>query len=360
MKLKITYVLYLMMTLVGVLGTTLYTYANEPSAADAQGATGFYYEINYPENQKEKKGYFDLKMNPGQKQEVSLSLKNFGEEEVTIGLSLNGTRTNSSGVIEYGPSKIEKDPSLKFDFVDLVKAPETITLAPKEEKSVPITITMPDTSYDGIVVGGIQLKTIEDEKKVKEPVKEGANIANKYAYVIAMVLQETEKEVQAELALNKVEVGQFNYRNTVFVDVSNIKANFLRKLSMEVQITPKGKGEVLYETKKSEINVAPNTFLRFPVTMNGEKMLPGKYTANILAKAGDQKWEWHEEFTITDEQADKFNQEDVDLVREKGVNWPLIIGVAVGIFTFVVLILVINRLVKDRKNKKKKMRKKQK
>ncbi|WP_086315358.1 hypothetical protein A5821_002839 [Enterococcus sp. 7F3_DIV0205] len=351
MKLKRTYMLFLMMAMISIISTNHYTYAKEPSAQDAQGATGFYYELNYPENQKEENGYFDLKMTPGQKQEVSLLMKNLGEKELTIGISLNGTRTNSSGVIEYGPSQIEKDASLKFDFVDLVNAPETVTLAPKEEKTVPITITMPETSYDGIIVGGIQLKTIEGENQEEKPAKEGANIANKYAYVIAMVLQETDKEVKPELALNKVEVGQFNYRNTIFVDVSNTQAAFLRKLSMEVQITPKGKAEVLYETKKSSINIAPNTFLHFPVTMNGEKMVPGTYTANILAKAGDQKWTWQEDFTITDEQADKFNQDDVDLVREKGVNWPLIIGVAVGIFVLVIGLIGGIRFMNTKKKK---------
>ncbi|OJG89768.1 hypothetical protein RV15_GL001609 [Enterococcus silesiacus] len=339
-----------MTAFLAIVGTNQTTYADETTSGE-QG--GFYYEVHYPENQKEQKGYFDLQMSPGQQQTVDIVLKNLSDKEQVIGVSINGTRTNSSGVIEYGPSQLEKDPSLKFDFVDLVKAPDKVELKPKEEKTLNIELTMPKTSYDGIIVGGIQLKQLSDDQpQEKKSSGNGAAVVNKYAYLIGMVLQETEVEVKPELTLNKVEANQYNYRNAIFANVSNTKANFLKKLSMEVQITEKGKKEVLYETKKTEMNMAPNTFLNFPISMNGEKMIPGKYVANILAVAGDQKWSWEQEFTISDDQADKFNNDDVDLVREKGINWPLIIGIAVGIFSVIVASIVLIRVLNEKKNKK--------
>ncbi len=104
------------------------------------------------------------------------------------------------------------------------------------------------------------------------------------------------------------------------------------------------------------MNMAPNTFLNFPVSMNGEKMIPGKYVAKIVATSGDQKWTWDQDFTISDEEADQFNNDDVDLVREKGINWPLIIGVALGIFSIIVVVLVLVRVMGNKKSKKSKNR----
>ncbi|MEI5994540.1 DUF916 and DUF3324 domain-containing protein [Candidatus Enterococcus mansonii] len=327
-------------------------------AQEAGGATGFVYEIKFPENQHKDAGYFDLKMTPGQKQKVQVLLKNPSDKEITVETSLNSAKTNMNGVLEYGPVNLKKDASLKYDFVDIVKAPDKVILPPNAEKNVDIEINMPKSSYDGLIVGGIQLKKADDDS---QKTQDGANVINKYAYIIAMVLQETDTKVVPELKLNKVNAGQSNARNVVYVDVSNSKANFLDNLSMEVQIMSDKKDAVLYETKKSTMRMAPNSNMTFPVSMQGEKMVPGKYRAHVLATSGSQKWEWTEAFEITAEEADKFNRGDVGLVQEKGINWLLIIGVAVGLFIVIVGVFLIIRMIrKKRETVRKGLRRKKK
>jgi len=202
-----------------------------------------------------------------------------------------------------------------------------------------------------LIVGGIQLKKADDDK---QKTQNGANVINKYAYVIAMVLQETDTEVVPELNLNKVNAGQANARNVVYVDVSNVEANFLDNLSMEAQIMSDKSDEVLYETKKSSMRMAPNSNMTFPVSMQGEEMVAGKYRAHVLATSGSRKWEWTEEFEITKEEADKFNREDVGLVQEKGVNWLLIIGAAIGLFVIILVIFFIIRTIRKKREATKK------
>ncbi|MGX7245371.1 DUF916 and DUF3324 domain-containing protein [Enterococcus quebecensis] len=338
-------------TMVIIFIITLTIWPIKSLAQEAGGATGFVYEIKFPENQQKDAGYFDLKMTPGQKQKVEVLLKNPRDEEVTVETSLNGAKTNMNGVLEYGPVNLKKDDSLKYDFIDVVKAPEKIVLPPNSEKTLEIEITMPQTSYDGLIVGGIQLKKADDNK---DKTQEGANVVNKYAYVIAMVLHEKDVKVEPEMNLNKVNAGQSNARNVIYVDVSNIKANFLDNLSMEAQIMSDKSDEVLYETKKSSMRMAPNSNMTFPVNMQGEKMVPGKYRAHILATSGDKKWEWTEAFEITSEEADKFNREDVGLVQEKGTNWLLIVGAAVGLFVVILTIFFIIRLIRQKREAVKK------
>lgn len=347
MKNKLTYIVTAVLI-------SLITFIARPTkslAQEAGGATGFVYEIKFPENQQKEAGYFDLKMTPGQTQKVQVLLKNPRDKEITVETSLNGAKTNMNGVLEYGPINLKKDASLKYDFVDLVKAPEKVVLPPNSEKTLDIEITMPKASYDGVIVGGIQLKKADDED---QKTQNGANVINKYAYVIAMVLQETDTKVEPELNLNKVNAGQSNARNVVYVDVSNTKANFLDNLSMEAQIMSDKSDEVLYETKKSSMRMAPNSNMTFPVSMQGEEMVPGKYRAHILATSGSKKWEWTESFEITAEEADKFNREDVGLVQEKGINWPLIIGAAVGLFVVILVIFFIIRMIRKRREAAKK------
>ena len=140
-----------------------------------------------------------------------------------------------------------------------------------------------------------------------------------------MLLQETDKEVKPALEFNQVRVGQSNYKNSVYIDYSNKEAQFVNNMTTEVQISKKGENLVKYEHKQSAMRMAPNSFIAFPVSMNGERMEAGDYTAHILVTADDGiKEEWTKDFTITKDEADKFNERDVGLVQEKGFDWKLI------------------------------------
>ncbi|MDN3675930.1 DUF916 domain-containing protein [Flavobacterium paronense] len=105
------------------------------------GVEGFAFEVIQPENQQNKEvGYFDLHLNPGQKQMVQMKLKNTSEEQIVLGVALNSAKTNSNGVIEYGPNNIPNDSSLKYDFSTIVEAPKEVTLAPKSETMLDLNI----------------------------------------------------------------------------------------------------------------------------------------------------------------------------------------------------------------------------
>ncbi|EOH97163.1 hypothetical protein UAW_01645 [Enterococcus haemoperoxidus ATCC BAA-382] len=347
---KNKWLVYLSFFLVGITITFSQTgYANEKK--DESGAAGFVYELQFPENQQQEVGYFDLKMQPGQQQTVQILVKNYSDEDIAVNVKLNGAKTNMNGVLEYGPTALENDASLKYDFTDLVKAPESIEVPKESEKMLDFMITMPESSYDGVIVGGIQLQKQDDANKPKQ---EGTAIINKYAYVVAMVLQESDVKVQPELELNKVVAGQSNYRNAVFIDASNTKANFLNDLTLEAQIMPLKSDEVLYETKKKSMRMAPNSNIKFPVSMGGEKMVPGKYRAHVLATSGKKKWEWTKEFSISNEEADKFNEEDLGLVQARGINWKLVAMVIASVMSVLIVIFIGIRIVNKRRAKKKK------
>ncbi|WP_086349713.1 DUF916 and DUF3324 domain-containing protein [Candidatus Enterococcus clewellii] len=335
-----------------ITGTT--TYAEETTAeggADSYGA--FNYRLVVPENQHDREAaYFDLMMTPGQQQTVQIELENASDQEMTIAVSLNGAKTNRNGVIEYGPSPMEDDKSLKFKFKDLVKSEEKVTIPPHTIVPLDINIAMPETSYDGILAGGIQLKQVikRDESQT--------GIINEYAYLIALVLRENETPVEPDLELNDVSAGLANYQNAVFVNFSNTQAVILDDMTVSVQISPKDSEEVIYDTKKAGMRMAPNSMINFPVSMNGERMEPGDYKAHIIVTSRERKWEWTREFTITDEEADKFNGQDVYLVQEKGIDWKLIALLAAIAFVLLLSIFFAVRKVRENRKSSKKRKKK--
>lgn len=314
---------------------------------NAAESTGYTYKINYPDNQVTPGGSLKLAMTPKQQQQVTVELENYSDEDMTIDLSLNGARTNGNGVLEYGPSIFAKDDSMKYDLTDLVTVPESISLPAKGKSELVLDIKMPEVAYDGIVTGGLEMQRADQGEDAES--SGGQMIINKVAYLFGITLSMTDVEVSPELALKKVYPELANYSNAIFLDVANTTAVKVDDLVLDAQITKKGSKDVVYESKKANMAMAPNTLMAFPISLGGEEMVAGKYTANITASAAGKEWTWTEDFEITDEDADKFNQGDVNIVQERGLNWKLISAIVfVGLFV-IVGIFLIARLVINKK-----------
>lgn len=354
---KRKYLFYLALFLYIACGTCFSQVSYAEGGTQADFGVGFNYKVVKPENQKSTVGYFDLKMSPGQKQTVQIELSNGTEHEMVIGVSLNGAKTNGNGVIEYGPTTIEDDKSLKYNFVDVVKGPKEVKIPAKSMVPLDLEITMPESSFDGSISGGIQMKQMTKEEKKEE---KKAGITNEYAFLVGMILNETDTKVEPDLAFNKAYAGLTNYRNAVFLNFSNVEAEYLEDMTVDAQIMKGDSKEVLYDTKKAGMRMAPNTMIDFPVEMNGDRMEPGEYTAHILVTAGDKKWEWTEKFSITDEEADKFNSQDVSLTQERGINWRLIAMIVGGVVVVALIVFFVVRAIGNNNKKKKKQLKKKK
>ncbi|MGM0125867.1 hypothetical protein IGI37_003268 [Enterococcus sp. AZ194] len=354
-------IIVLLTVLCGIFLVPSVTHADEKTKESTNtttenNPTGFEYRIEYPENQIAEGGGLDLKMTPSQKQTVNIIIKNTGDNPLTLVVELNSTKTNSQGVLEWGPSIVAKDSSLKYDFVDLVKVPSEITVKAKSEGKIPVEITMPEVSYDGVIAGGIRMM-MKDQGEVDK----NATIINRYANLIGVLLKETSTPVQPELKMNKVYAGLSNYRGSIFINYSNINAIFVSDMSVEAQIFGKDSDEVLYDKKQSNMNMAPNSQITIPVSLEGEEMKAGDYRAKIVAKIGEKKWEWTEEFTITKEEADQFNQEDVGVIQERGIDWQLIAMIAGGgVVLSVAVFFGIRTLNKKKQRKLAEARKRQK
>lgn len=352
---------HLFTALAVVTAVVLPTWAQADEVENAVESTGYSYKINYPENQVTPGGSLKLKMAPKQEQDVTVVLENYSDEEITIDLSLNGARTNGNGVLEHGPSAFKKDKSMQYDLPDLVTIPESIKVPAKGKADLVLAIKMPEVAYDGIVTGGIQMQKAgqgEEDNQAGDN-KGGQTIVNKVAYLFGVTLSMTDKEVSPELALQKVYPELANYKNAIFLDVANTTAVTVENLVLDAVITKQGSEEVLYESKKANMAMAPNTLMSYPISLAGEEMIAGKYTANVKASNGDKEWVWTEDFEITDEDADKFNQGDVNIVQERGLNWKMISAIVfAGLFVIVGIFLVIRFINKKKETSSLKKRKK--
>ncbi|MCU5605714.1 DUF916 and DUF3324 domain-containing protein [Bacillus cereus] len=296
-----------------------------------------------PENQVDKnQTYFDLKMEPGQKQTLQVQMKNDTDKEVET--YANTAITNNNGITDYSVVNPEFDTTLKTPFSKIAKVQKETKIPAKSTVVVNVNIEMPTESYDGVILGGLYFKEKEEEEDKKK--SEGVQIKNKYAYAIGVVLRETDAEVKPDMKLNEVKPGQVNARNVVTANLQNIKPAMLKNLSVDAKVyTEKGK-DILHETKKENLRMAPNSNFDYAISWDNKALEPGTYRLEMKATDGDQKWEWTKKFTIEGKEAQKLN--DTAVEAKKDYTLYYIIG---GILLLVALLVLVFLL--GRRSKKK-------
>lgn len=210
-----------------------------PIIGQAEESMAYSVKANIPENQINKTlTYFDLKMEPGQEQEISLTVSNSSDKEASISISPNIAMTNQNGVIDYSQFKPKLDSTLEIPLNSIISGKQDVTLAPNETKQIPFTIKMPEKAFEGIILGGfyISKETINNSSKEEKDVQ----IKNNYSYVIGIQLRESLNEVTPELKLNKIKPALLNYRTAVTANLQNTEATLIKGLNVHAKIWKKG------------------------------------------------------------------------------------------------------------------------
>ncbi|WP_317945806.1 DUF916 and DUF3324 domain-containing protein [Carnobacterium maltaromaticum] len=302
-----------------------------------QAADSMKYSVSavIPENQIDKTlTYFDLKMIPNQKQDIDLVVSNSGDEEQTIIISPNVAKTNQNGVIDYSQSKGDIDSSLIFPLKSIISEKQEVKLAPKEKKTVTFTLEMPEKEFNGLILGGFYISTKEVNNKAKEAEKD-VQIKNNYSYVIGIKLRENTNEVKPDLKLNQIKPALLNYRTAITANLQNIEATIIKDLSIDAKVMKKGNSDVLHETLKKDLSMAPNSNFDFPINWDNQSLEPGNYTLQLTATSGENKWNFEEDFNISSKESSTLNKEAVELEKAEP-NWLLI-----SLIILVVLLLLI-------------------
>ncbi len=300
-----------------------------------------------PENQYHANHtYFDLMVAPNQTQELVINMKNDTKKEVIVIPEIHPATTNINGVVEYGESSGKLDDSAPFNIQDVLTSEEEEIVIPAEgEKVAKFHLVIPNQPFQGIVAGGITLKEKDTEEKSEQSEEtQGLAIENKYAYVIATVLRETEEVSEKSLTLVDVAADQVNARNVINATLQNTQADYLNQLEVQTKVKRKGSDEVLYSTTKNNMQMAPNTSFDFPTKLEGKKLEAGDYVLELAAKSGEKKWSFSKQFTITSKKADDLNKKDVTIGEDHKEDYALIgLGVIILLLIGIVLVYLLKK-----------------
>lgn len=317
----------------------------------------FSYDLIFPKNQQNRKlGYYDLLVKKGEQQTVQLKLNNKSDKAMKIAVSLNSAKTNSNGIIEYGVNELKNDKSLNYDFSAIVKAPKEVLLEPQSSKTIDLVITPPKEAFEGYIAGGIRLQPINSEE---DPSDEATMIKNEFAYIIGMLLSESNIEkIIPELELNEVFYKLENAEDNLYIDLSNTKPIFIEKLETVITVRDERTNNTIFETEKSDMKMAPNTkmILKIPLKfpLYDKKIDAGDYLVDVqFTEKSGLKWSWskkinvknHSDGRIGSTKSDDDNSNSLKNVFIVIIAVFIVVGVVVGGYFYM-------RMRKSKKNAK--------
>lgn len=331
--------LVMLYVMIGFIGFSQEVFAN--------GELNFSVRTMTPESQfGDDKGYFDVELQPGETEELTLVVKNVRNIPIDLSITAHTAYTNINGVVEYGGETDQPDPTLKVEMKDLLDVEdEPIRLEAGEEKRIVTTLTMPQDEVEGLLAGGLQLSEVAQEEEEEDSEDKGMQIINSFSYVIGVVASNDRTQtIVPELALLDVFADQINYRNAFSATIQNFLPTFVNELSVEASIRREGSDTILYRASEEMMQMAPNSNFNFPISLNGERFRSGTYVLNMTARSGEHEWTWEETFDVTADEARRLNQSDVSV---KDTNWWLIAAI-------VLIVIIISVLAYTTyKNKKK-------
>ncbi|MHC9531938.1 DUF916 and DUF3324 domain-containing protein [Dellaglioa sp. L3N] len=327
---------------------TVLFFAGSQVAKVQAAAMSFSVEAQIPSNQIDKnQTYFDLKMKPNQKQTLVVDMKNATNKAVTVEVHPNAAMTNDNGVVEYKAVNPTLDKSMTQPFSKLATTDTTVTIPAKSAIKQKIDVTMPAKPYTGLIAGGIYFTEKIDKAKEKAD-KSGVQIKNRYAYVVGVSLRENTTSVKPNMELLSIKPGQANYRNTLKVKLQDNKMTAIKNLKVHGKVYARNGKKVLFESKTSNMTMAPNTNFNYGISWDNQEFKAGKYRLEMTADSGKNHWEWKQNFTINGADAKKLNKKAVDLEKDYTM-WYILAGFLILLLLFLILFLILRR--KNKKDK---------
>ena len=308
-----------------------------------------------PENQRQNGSqFFDIIVRPGQEQELMIEIVNLSDVEIVVLVETLTASTSRNGQINY-TSRGELDESMKYSFEDLVQTPESYHTIPAESSiHVPITLSIPDGSFDGAMLGSIRVL-----KEVTQEEKDAAGaVVNQFAHVTAVRIIQSEdaESLDPDFLMGDISAELVNYRASIIANIRNPQPMIIKGARATATIYERGSNQAIFEHTIETLDFAPNSIFPFSfIDREGYGISAGDYTAKIDIEFDGRNWSFDEDFTIEPQVAAAMNERAVNQTGqmrpnagngtasadESGIPMWAVIAIAAGAAVFTALIALV-------------------
>jgi len=330
----------MILTVFVILGGLTMTF---PVMATPTTEAGFYVHAKLPKNQLDKTlTYFDLRMQPEQTQTLEIEIINQLDMPLVIDVEAISASTNRHGIIDY-KTPFVRDETLRFPFSTLAKVRDkTLTVPALSSQTAAITITMPEESFDGIILGGL----IFTRKQDKIESSKITMMNNVFSYVVGVKLSESDVVVNPQFELINVAPASVHYQPEFVHAIRNSQASIVK--NMDVEVTVKDKNGIIWaQAKKSNIDMAPNSILPLGAPLSGSAFVTGEYISDVIVTYDGRTFSYQYDFVIDSPHANIINDEIITDVLTESTPWHIMI-ICLSLSLIIILLLA---LLKRKKNK---------
>lgn len=315
----------------------------------AEASMGFSVTPHFPENQQSRSGFYDLRITPGQEQDIIVTVTNPTDTQIAVEVEAFTVSTARGGTVDYSNARVN-DETLPYSMSDLITIPESRVIVPANSaRDVTLRLTAPNKSFNGILLGSLRFLREPTEAEQES----AGTIINRYAHAMAIRLSMNDRELDPYFALGEITSQITNARASIVVDVRNPQARMARGVQAQARIFELTSNEEIFYQSLDEVDFAPNSV--FPFTMvdrAGYGLSAGMYRAEITLDYRGQIWEFDQEFEIVPTQAATVNsaarnqgQRQVGTgVTDDNQTTPLIfVLIGAGILALIAAIVLIIR-----------------
>ncbi|EOL49876.1 DUF916 and DUF3324 domain-containing protein [Enterococcus caccae] len=293
------------------------------------------------------KSYFYVKTTPGETQTLEVRIKSTKKEEVHLKIYGTNAITGDAGTIEYSADKTLYDQTLREPVTSMIKiTTPDVTVSNYEEKTVKIQVTPPKEKYDGVKMGAIVF-ALDQEEKAK------SGVSTEFSYRVGLITSESGDEFNnaQKLDLKSAKASIKRGKKMVLGHLQNPEPKVLENLSIVATMTKKGTDEVVKRKSVENYSMAPNSSFDFEMDWGIAAMPSGTYTLKLDASNDYQEWQLSKEFTITNQQAKKMNEESAFKIITP--NWIKGAAIFLIVGTVLVMLAMVFRRTKWEKQWKK-------
>lgn len=258
-------------------------------------------------------GSYVITGDPGQEVELKLMVINSEKEKRTFLYRVNTAYTSNSGEIGYDDSKVS-DSALKIQTRDLA-TPKQSTFQVPANTTATITFKMkiPEKSFKGYLMGGVNVAPYKEKAKGTVG-SNGTLIQNKFSYSIPIQIHQKNAESEdAKYSVTAVRpsviIGS-EKTSGVKANVHNSTNSYAGSLDSKAVVTKKGDKNFKITQSASNQSIAPTSNYDYSISWGKKALQSGNYHLKLTykTKGGLKGWVINKDFTITNNQAAKYNK----------------------------------------------------
>lgn len=258
-------------------------------------------------------GNYFITGNAGQSVDLKLLVINSASNTRRFKFSVTTAFTDDNGALSYNKLKVS-DPSLKIQTRGLASPKDAVFSVPGN-KTATLTFSMkvPEQKFNGILMGGVTVAPYKEKAKGTVS-NNGTLIKNKFSYSIPIQIRQSGNEtVQPSYSIRTVKPGLTNTadgrKQGVQANIHNSTNSYAGTLSAHAVVTKKS-DKSFKIVKDGSADIAPTTNYNMAIPWGKKTLQAGNYHLKVTYKTrgGLKSWVLNKDFTITNNDAAKYNK----------------------------------------------------